>query len=125
MINDQSKHKLNTHNYKILKLLVKILNILLIKFRHWINILMILPLLFLILIFSKSLILIVFSPVIVYAVFIYFTLIAIALILLIFILLIYYIMRFTQINTQLRLFYRIKRISPRMFIQTINEHNQL
>ena len=124
MINDQLKHKLNNHNYKLLKLIVKIINILSIKIAHWIIVLIILPFSFLFLLFTKLLVLIVFSPVIVYTVFVYFTSAA-ALIQLVYFILIYYIMRFTQINTQLRLFYRIKRISPRMFIQTINEHNQL
>ena len=119
-----NRNKLNNHNYKLVKLIVKFLNILFFKFGHWITVLMILPLFFLFLIFTESLVLIVFSPAIVYAVFVYFTS-AVALISLIYIVIIYYIMRFTQMNTQLRLFYRIKRISPRMFIQTINEHNQL
>ena len=73
---------------------------------------------------SKSLIYIVLSPVISYAIFVnctsfcgFFTLISNVLV--------YYIMRFCQINTQLHFFHKIKRISLQTLIQTINEHNDL
>ena len=37
----------------------------------------------------------------------------------------YYVLRFSQINTQLRLFHKIKRISFQTINRTIDEHNQL
>lgn len=44
---------------------------------------------------------------------------------LIYSMLVYYVLRFNQINTQLRLFHKIKIVSIQTINKTLNEHNQL
>ena len=124
MMNDQSNHKLNNRNYKILKIITRIFYFHLVQVGGIYGLPFIFVLFCIFLIVTKSAILIILSPLLIYTIFIYCTT-SVGLLPLIYIILIYYIMRFNQINTQFLLFHKIKRISPRTLNQTINEHNQL
>ena len=64
------------------------------------------------------------SPVVSYAIYVYCTLFC-GFFTLILNVLVYYIMRFSQISTQLHPFHKVRRISPQALNQTINEHNEL
>ena len=122
MINDNFYHKLNYNNYKIFKLIVSVIHLVFIKFfhPHLYLILFILATLFIIL---KSITLIFLSPLFLYGIYVYITSLLVSLSI-IFIVLIYYIMRFNQINTQMRLFLKIK-VPSKFIIQTIKEHKEI
>ena len=124
MINDQSNHKLNNRNYRILKIFARVCYFLMIEVGGIYGLPLIFVLFCVFLIVTKSSILIILSPLLLYTIFIYCTT-SVGLLPLIYIILIYYIMRFNQINTQFLLFHKIQLISPRALTQTIDEHNQL
>ena len=123
MINDQTNHKLNNYNYKILKIITRCTYFIQIQLGHLLVYLFILMFILLSLA-SKSLIYVIISPIIIYAIIVYGTTV-LGMLPLLYNVFVYYILRFNQINSQLRLFHKIKRISPQTFVQTINEHNQL
>ena len=123
MINDQINHKLNNYNYKIFKIITRCTYFILIQLGHLIVYIAILMFILLSIV-SKSLIYIIISPIIIYAIIVYGTTV-LGMLSLLYNVLIYYILRFSQINAQLHLFVKIKRIPHRKFIQIINEHNQL
>ena len=124
MIDDKMKHKLNNHNYKLLKIIVKVIHFLLIQCAGYFVLPLVIIFYFIFVIASQSIFFLLSSPFIMYGAYVYATSI-LALISLVYIILIYYILRFNQINAQLRLFHKIHRISPRKFIQIIDEHNEL
>ena len=122
MINHQINHKLNKYNYKIYTFFVGILYLSIQL--SYISLFISLFMVFIVIITSKSVLIITSSPLIIYAIYVIFTSLC-SLLAMIYMVLIYYIMRFNQINIQLRIFHKIIRISPRKIVQIINEHNQL
>ena len=123
MMNDQFNHKLNNHNYKIYKIVANSIHVHLIKYAY--------PYIFIALLViivmsttSQSFTLIILLPFNLFIYYIYLTSFF-GILSLILSVLVYYILRFSQINTQLRLFRRLKKISHQTINRTINEHNQL
>ena len=101
--------KLNNHNYKIYKIIVKLLHFIFIKIVDPVTIL-ILIIFTLISIISRSFILIILLPLNLFIIYICSTSLC-GMLPLIYSVLFYYVLRFNQINTQLRLFHKIKIIS--------------
>ena len=122
MINDQLKHKLNDHNYKTLKIIAKISHYILIQIGHRFILFVIFSFVVLSII-SKLSFFIICSPLF-YAFFINLTTDC-GLLCLTINILAYHIIRFSQINTQLRLYHRVKSNSFISINRLINEHNQL
>ena len=123
MTNDQLNHKLNNHNYKMMTITSQILYFTFIQIGH--PLIFCLVFLFVVLsIISKSLVLIMISLPLFYAFFTNLTSHC-GLAPLIVNLLVYYIIRFKQINTQMRIYSRIKRIPFQSINRLLNEHNQL
>ena len=123
MIDDKLNHKLNNHNYKIYKMIIKFIHLIFMKASYF-ALIIVLLIAVLTSIFSKSLILILLLPFDLLIFYIYITSFC-GVVSLIYCLLIYYVLRFSQINTQLRLFCKIKKISVQTINRTIDEHNQL
>ena len=124
MINDQLNYKLNNHNYKIYKIIVKLLHYIFIRIVHPLAFLFFLIIFTFISIISRSFVLIILLQFNFFIIYICSTSL-IGILPLIYSMLVYYILRFNQINTQLRLFHKIKIISLQTINKTMNEHNQL
>ena len=123
MMNDQLNHKFNYHNYKIMKIIIKSLHFIIIEIVYPITILF-LFIVILISMISQSFILIILLPFTVSIYYIFLTSLC-GILSLTLSTLVYYLLRFNQINTQLRLFHKLKTSSLQTINRTINEHNQL
>lgn len=124
LINDKSHHKLNKFNYKKLSKIVKLVNFLLIQMGSRITVLFIAISLLPIAFASKSIILILLGPIILYAIIIFFTS-ALSYLCITYIVLIYIIMRFKQVNNQIKIYQKLNKISSVIFIRLIQEHNDV
>ena len=120
MVKDRSKHKLNNRNFRTIKLLIRLLHYIFIRISDRFSLLFAFCA-FISLIFSRSITIIIFSPLYTYAFYVYINLLT-GLLLFIYISMIYYWMRLRQINTRIQLF--SKRLLQRI-IQITEEHNEI
>lgn len=123
ILNDKSEHKLNAYNFKRYKNFVKSIDLILIRCGHPFMLLFILTLTF---VFLKSnlTIVIICLPLIIYSIFTYVTS-SLSIAALNLCLFVYQYMRLKQINNRMKIFSKINKISPGIFIRLINEHNDI
>ena len=124
IVNNKSKHKLNKLNYELFHLISTFFHIFFIKLGHPIVLSYSISTFIIILIIAKSWFLFLMSPIIIYSLFAFFTSTN-SILSIIYLILIYFYMRFKQINNQIRIFGKMNKISPEIFIKLIKEHNEV